>query len=216
LHRLSEVRRRMRIAGWRALIAMPQLKPFYAGLVISLAETALALKLVTEVDLLKLKAIARLHARGLPPDVSWDDLLQEAFARVMSGTRRTPEGVCMVAFLSGVMRSLRSEHWRRVQMESREWPSQRRLRYTNSESMEASDPSPDPERSLMAWQEMAGIARLFADDEVALQIIMGLAEGLSPEEIRNATGIGKTDYDSARRRMRRALLREGLTSCEKK
>lgn len=59
---------------------MPQLKPFYAGLVISLAETALALELVTEVDLLKLKAIARLHARGLPPDVSWDDLLQEAFA----------------------------------------------------------------------------------------------------------------------------------------
>jgi RNA polymerase sigma-70 factor (ECF subfamily) len=180
---------------------MRQLKVFYGGLVISLAETALALKLVTESDLLRLKSIARVHARGLPPDVSWDDLLQEAFARVMSGSRKKPPGVCMVAFLSGVMRSLRTEHWRRVQLELQ---------------VEPRDAAPDPERALMAWQEMQRIGRLFADDPVALQIIMGLAEGLSPEEIRNMSGIARTEYDSARRRMRRALLREGLTSCEKK
>jgi DNA-directed RNA polymerase specialized sigma24 family protein len=196
---------------------MPQLKRFYGGLVISPAESALALKLVTETDLLRLKAIARLHARGLPADVSWDDLLQEAFARVMSGSRKKPEGVPMVAFLSGVMRSLRAEHWRRSQVESCDWPARQSLRYTDaSRPREPKDPTQDPERSLMAWQEMASIVRLFADDSVALQIIMGLAEGLSPEEIRSMTGISKTDYDSARRRMRRALLREGLTSCEKK
>jgi len=187
---------------------MPQLKPFYGGLVLLPAETALALKLVTETDLLRLKAIARLHARGLPADVSWDDLLQEAFARVIGGARRKPDGVSMVVFLSGVMRSLRSEHWRRAQLESRDSYALRRLR--------DSEDSPDPERSMIAWQEMARIDRLFADDPVALQIVLGLAEGLSPDEIRKISGICKTDYDSARRRMRRALLREGLTSCEKK
>jgi DNA-directed RNA polymerase specialized sigma24 family protein len=180
---------------------MRQLKAFYGGLVISLAETALALELVTESDLLRLKAIARVHARGLPADVSWDDLLQEAFARVMSGSRKKPAGISMVAFLSGVMRSLRTQHWRRVQHESQ---------------LEPDDAAPDPERVFMAWQEMQSITRLFANDPVALQIVMGLAEGLSPEEIRKMGGICKTDYDSARRRMRRALLREGLTSCEKK
>jgi hypothetical protein len=82
---------------------MRQLQAFYGGLVISLAETALALELVTESDLLRLKAIARVHARGLPADVSWDDLLQEAFARVMSGSRKKPAGISMVAFLAGVM-----------------------------------------------------------------------------------------------------------------
>src|SRR5258708_930774 len=42
------------------------------------AETALALKLISRMDFLRLKSIARWHARGLPPDVTWDDLLQEA------------------------------------------------------------------------------------------------------------------------------------------
>ena len=196
---------------------MPQLKPFYGGLVLLPAETALALKLVTETDLLRLKAIARLHARGLPADVSWDDLLQEAFARVISGSRRRPQGVTMVVFLCGVMRSLRSEHWRRARVESRDSYALRRLRDGEaSQEPEPADPTPDPERSMIAWQEMARINRLFADDPVVLQIVLGLAEGLSPDEIRKMSGISKTDYDSARRRMRRALLREGLTSCEKK
>jgi hypothetical protein len=56
------------------------------------AAQALALKLVTGMDLLRLKAVARLHARGLPPEVGWSDLLQEAFARVLDGTRKRPEG----------------------------------------------------------------------------------------------------------------------------
>jgi RNA polymerase sigma-70 factor (ECF subfamily) len=204
------------VIAMHMVIAMPRLKPFYGGLVISLAETALGLKLITESDLLRLKAIARLHARGLPSDVSWDDLLQEAFARVMSGSRRKPEGLSMVAFLAGVMRSLRAEHWRRVHLDPRDLYAPRRLDDSDIlRGLEPRDPSPDPERSLIAWQELGNIYRLFADDPVALQIVMGLAEGLSPEEIRGQSGISKTDYDSARRRMRRALLREGLT-CEKK
>ncbi|MFZ1099159.1 MAG: hypothetical protein WAN26_07110, partial [Steroidobacteraceae bacterium] len=82
--------------------------------IVNPTQTALALKLTTEMDLLRLKTIARLHARGLPPDVGWEDLLQEALTRVLTGTRTVPEGVSTVAFLAGVMRSLRSEHWRRV------------------------------------------------------------------------------------------------------
>ena len=48
-------------------------------------------------------------------------------------------------------------------------------------------------------------------DRVALIIINGLGDGLSAEQIRIAAGISKTDYDSARKRLRRTLLREGLT-----
>jgi hypothetical protein len=44
-----------------------------------------------------------------------------------------------------------------------------------------------------------------------LQIIAGIGEGLSAEQIRAAIGISQTEYDSARKRMRRVLLREGLT-----
>src|ERR1700733_8233488 len=81
------------------------------------ADRALALKLVTDCDLLRLKVIARLHGRSLPPDLSWADLLQEALARVLDGSRAIPPGVPTVAFLAGVMRSIKADHrrrWRRA------------------------------------------------------------------------------------------------------
>lgn len=171
-------------------------------------QTALSLKLVSEIELLRLKAIARLHARGLPADVSWEDLLQEAITRALMGARVQPEGVSIVAFLAGVMRSLKSEHWRRVRSAGRVEPDER-------DDIEVQDPAPDPERALSAQQELAAIQQLFAQDPVVLSIIDGLGQGLSAEQIRAAGGISKTDYDSARKRMRRALFREGLT-CERK
>jgi hypothetical protein len=69
---------------------------------------------------------------------------------------------------------------------------------------------------LSARQELIAIKQLFATDPIALKIIGALGEGLSADQIRRSTGLSKTDYDSARRRMRRVLLREGLTTCEQK
>jgi len=196
---------------------MPQIPALIPAQMLSPAEQALALKLVTEMDLLRLKAIARLHARGLPPDVGWDDLLQEAITRVLVGSRKVPEDVPVVAFIAGIMRSLRTEHWRR---HARGFGRERvLLDHTAGEPerdiIELRDPSPTPERALAAEQELLAIARLFADDPVALRILACLAEGMSAEQIRVVTGLSKTDYDSARKRMRRALLREGLT-CQPK
>ncbi len=196
---LSEMRRAVRIT--------PQMHSFYPGLVITPAETALARELVTETDLLRLKAIARWHARGLPPDVGWEDLLQEAFARFLGGSRRQPDGVTRVVFLAGVMRSLKAEHWRRVVQETREPPPLPGAQQIDVDALH------DPERALTAWQELSTLERLFAEDPLVLQIVSGLAQGLSAAEIRRMHDISKIEYDSARRRMRRILLREGLTSC---
>ena len=175
------------------------------------AARALELKLVTEVDLLRLKVIARLHARGLPPHIDWSDLLQEAFARMLDGSRRRPDGVPLVAFLAGVMRSIKAEHWRRAHREAAQLPKLlAQLESTDSQDEEACDPSPGPERRLIATQELALIDQLFADDTRALQVIRGLADGRSPEEICASYDLSKTDYDSTRKRIRRVLLREGL------
>ncbi len=179
------------------------------------SETALALKLLTEMDLLRLKTLARLHARGLPPDVGWDDLLQEAITRVLTGARRCPRGVVLVAFLAGIMRSLKSEHWRRAAGNSARITGLRAGSARSGRDAALRDPAPDPEHALIAAEELQSIARLFADDAVVLRIIAGLGEGLTAEQIRLAMGLPKTDYDSARKRMRRCLLREGLT-CQPK
>lgn len=177
------------------------------------AETALALNLITRMDFLRLKAIARLYARGLPPDVGWDDLLQEAFTRVIAGSRRKPEGIGMVAFVTGIMRSLRSEHWRRARGETGET-----LRIDHSGDLsdcpELRDPAADLERALLARERLAAIERSFAADPLLMGMLQGLAEGLSPAQIRASLKISKTDYDSARKRLRRTLLKEGLTCAQ--
>lgn len=176
------------------------------------SHTALALELVTEMDLLRLKSIARLYARGLPPDVAWDDLLQEAITRVLTGKRVRPDDVPMVTFLGGVMRSLRADHIRRSRHGvGRDDPHWIERSADELFELELLDPGADPERALIVTEELDKIRQLFADDAIALLIIDGLAEGLAAEQIRARNGISRTEYDSARKRMRRALLREGLT-----
>ncbi len=165
---------------------------------------ARVLEKVSKTDLLRLKVIARLHARGLPAGVGWTDLLHEAIVRVLDGSRKPPSGLSMVAFLAGVMRSIKAEHWRRLRRDARTFVAGR------TRADEQRDPAPDPERSLAASEALAALDRMFADDPLALQVIEGLGEGLSAEEIRKAYAMSQTDYDSTRKRMRRALLRDGL------
>ena len=52
--------------------------------------------------------------------------------------------------------------------------------------------------------------RLFAARSAGAKIIAGLAEGLTARDIRRTTDMSEREYDSARKRMRRALLRCGL------
>jgi RNA polymerase sigma-70 factor (ECF subfamily) len=175
------------------------------------ARGALEAKLVTVADLVRLKVIARLHARGLPPEIGWSDLLQEAFARVLDGSRRLPEGVPMVAFLAGVMRSIKEQYWRQTRRGARHMPKLlAEMEIHGAREAEPLDPAPSPERKAIAVQEMERINELFADDLQAGQIIEGLYEGSTPEEICTAHEMSKTDYDSTRRRIRRALVRAGL------
>lgn len=171
-------------------------------------ETARALNLLTDMDLLRLKTLARLHARGLPPEVGWEDLLQEAITRMLTGARQAPGTVPLVAFLAGIMRSLRSEHWRRLR---RGAPGREPLPITHEPVL--AEAAPSPERSLMAQEQLHAIQRLFAHDPVVLSILAALAEGHSAEEICRLLDLTRTEYDSARKRVRRGLLKEGLT-CE--
>ena len=164
-----------------------------------------ALAALSDDDLLRLRALARLRARGLPGGVAWSDLLHEAVLRALEGTRRGPPGVPLLAFLAGIMRSLCNEQWRRRR---REGPSPQPGDATATLTDAASDA--DPERACAAAEALAAVDRLFASDALALKVIAGLTNGLSAEEIQRHYGLGTVEYDTARRRMRRALLRHGL------
>ncbi len=166
-------------------------------------DVAAALCTLTDADLLRLRAVARLRARALPPgSVGWPDLLQESVLRALDGSRSWPAGVALIAFLGGIMRSLCTEHWRRYRWEG------------IADCVPDSSPGSDPERSYASVQALAALDRLFADDPVALRVLAGLADDLSAAEIRLHYGLSEVEYDTARRRMRRTLLRHGLAwSC---
>ena len=158
-----------------------------------------ALAALSEEDLLRLHAIARLRARSLPPGgMTWSDLLHEAVLRALAGARPWPAGVPLLAFLAGVMRSLCDEQWRHHRRED-DLPT--------SHDGGGAD---DPERACAAAEALAAIQRLFASDEAALKVITGLISGMAAEAIRHHYGLTAVEYDTTRRRMRRTMLRHGL------
>jgi RNA polymerase sigma-70 factor (ECF subfamily) len=175
------------------------------------AARALDANLVSVTDLLRLKAIARLHARGLPPHVDWSDLLQEAFTRVLDGSRRQPTAVPTVAFLAEVMRSIKDQYWREYRRGARQLPKLlAEIAPIDCQGSDLADPAPSSEQRCIALEQMNAIHALFEDDPQAKQIISALYEGLTPEETCAAYAMSRTDYDSTRKRIRRAIIRSGL------
>ncbi|HEY4920806.1 MAG TPA: sigma-70 family RNA polymerase sigma factor [Xanthobacteraceae bacterium] len=171
-------------------------------------DVARAIHALSSADLVRLKALARLWTRGQDA-LGWSDVLHEAIARALGGARRWPPGVPIVAFLSGIMRSICEDHWRRARREG-----QLIAREEDVADLGGEDAASDPERTLAAAQALAAVNDLFAGDAVALMVIAGLADGLSPPEICRLYGLTDRDYDTTRRRMRRALLRHGLAGSE--
>jgi DNA-directed RNA polymerase specialized sigma24 family protein len=170
-------------------------------------DVARAIHDLSDGDLLRLKALARLWTRGLPGGLGWADLLNEAIARALDGSRRWPPGVPLLAFLSGVMRSICDDHWRRARRDLELFVRNDDLAELCGD--EAQSP-PDPERMLVAAQALSAVHSLFAHDPPALKIIAALAEGLTAKEICELHDMSERDYDTVRKRMRRTLLRRGL------
>ncbi|SRR6266436_1714721 len=158
-----------------------------------------ALAALSEEDLLRLRAIAQLRARSLPGGMEWSDLLHEAVLRALAGTRPWPPGLPLLAFLAGIMRSLCDEQWRRHR------------RQDHLPTLHEGSGADDPERACAAAEALAAIQRLFASDKAALKVITGLISGMAADDIRRHYGLTAVEYDTTRRRIRRTLLRHGLS-----
>src|SRR5436190_21872807 len=80
-------------------------------------DVARAIGCLSVADLARLQALARLWSRGLPGGLGWADVLNEAIARALDGSRQWPPDVPLLAFLSGVMRSICDDQRRRARRE---------------------------------------------------------------------------------------------------
>jgi hypothetical protein len=177
--------------------------------------TAAALRTATEfadevralsvADWLRLRKAARYYSR--PARMESADLLQEAFARAVQGSRNCPVDVTPVQFLKQTMRSIANgvvespRHKVVLVPIAKDGPALR--------GGELVDPTPNPEAVAIEQQSdtamVAELIALFADDVVAQTILEGIMEGVEGEELRALVGLDEKAYASKRRLMRRRI-----------
>ena len=132
--------------------------------------------------------VARLYARKTAYE--YEDLLQEAFSRVLAGDRSWRRDLPAVIFFSGVMRSIAWE-WRR-----------------NDGSLvnefELSDEGAEA-RGVIARLDVQRVLSLFDDDPVAKKLVAQMMVGRKADELQAAFGLTSTGYESKRRKICRRI-----------
>ena len=166
-----------------------------------------ALRALSASDLQQLNNSARMRAAGLEL-LEGDDLVNEAIARLLSGSRRWPRKVPLVAFLLQTMRSIANSHWKRLERpkEVRESALVVAAEVGDGIVDRAPDVSMEPEARTLAAETLARIESLFSGDKDAMTVISGAANGKSPVEIQTETCMDATRYATIRRRIRRRVI----------
>lgn len=168
-------------------------------------EIASAIHLLTAADWARLKLVARKYANGRP--IEPDDLLQEAMQRAIDG-RVCPTHVDVVKFLAEAMRSIAHGETEKAEHKLVLVPVAKTGDHP-AEVLAVADPAQSVEERMMSEQNAAVFRRdvlaLFDDDPQARDIVEGTMEDMTPEELRELTGLSQTAYDSKRRLIRRRI-----------
>ena len=159
---------------------------------------ARALAALTPSDLVRLKRLAQLRARLLP-GLEWDELLNEALLRALDGSRRWPDGVPLLAFIAGIMRSLVDGR-----VHERRDLAERALAGGETRAVAP------PDARLHARQCLAAIAQFFAGDPDVLAFIGALARQYLGGAGHPAPQLSRKRHEAARKRLARAILRGQL------
>ncbi len=164
---------------------------------LTLSEVRGALNRLRAPEIVRLSLLAQHWARGLRRH-DQDDMMNEAFDRVLSGRRPWPSDVPLPAFLSGVMRSIASQ-WRRE-----DW------REPLLERDEQDTPD-GTEHDLTAGHEFNDLLfrmrQVLADDPEASGVLNHVLDDTDRAEAQSALSLDATSYDTARRRMVRKLIK---------
>ena len=166
----------------------------------TLEEARDAIAALQPTDLAKLAYIARYFVRGRLQSTGDEpaDLLHDAIAKTLQGTRKWNKRVSIVKHLDRVMES-DSSH---IAERTSKWPPVP----LPPDGGELSTHLPNPDERLVADEELDALLRGFEDDNIALEIIHLKHDGYSASEIQEKLGIARTEYESATRRIRRRFV----------
>jgi DNA-directed RNA polymerase specialized sigma24 family protein len=155
------------------------------------AETVEAIGRLTAGQKTALIKVAKAYARKT--SYGHEDLIQEAYMRVLDGKRAWPKNVAAVPFLCGVMRSIA---W--------DWRAEDHDENADVELIGYED------RTAAARIDMQKIVEFFNDDPIAQTIIIAMMEGARGEELRKVSGLAQTEYESKRTKIRRRIEKLAL------
>lgn len=160
-----------------------------------------ALQGLSDADYAKLALIARsfAHKRLRGNIVEPADLLQDAITKTLDGTRGWNTSVSLIKHLDRAMES-DSGHGAARRVSRKEVP-------IPLGGGEPTDRSPDPATRASLRDQIADILDCFADDSAALDVLQLKGNCLSASEIQHELGIGKTQYDTITRRIRRRVAK---------
>jgi hypothetical protein len=193
--------------------------PIYA----SPAEVGTACKRLTVAEHLRLRQIARIAMHGAPFTAP-GDLIAEAIGTAFlaaqgEGGRRWPRKVPFMSYLVMTMRGIASDARRAIR-----WRTLREIFDSDDDELKGriTDLLSVPSVEEIWTDEEEGRRREeflrahFRDDPEILAILDGISKGFTAPEIRKKEGMTDTEYDSARRRLRRNVERLRKTHASSK
>lgn len=169
---------------------------------------------LTEVDWARLRKMAQANLWGTRMDDP-EELINETFERLIAGSRTWRTDMAFVPWMRSAMKSVADGIRNRNAV---------KLEATTTDLADDCDPDSAPdifgseettpldlvlteEARAMAEADLAKIEARFKGDQNVELILMGIEDGLKPEEVREIGGLTLTQYESARKQLRRGLDR---------
>lgn len=180
---------------------------------LSIEEFRLQLNKLSLHGVAKVLAVARLkYVSG--SKMTDDELLAEAVARVLEGSRNIPRNIPLVASLIEIIRSISSIERDKVEKQKDYMGLEVPLESNVEEVSLLQSAHLSPDKILEESQEaqyresiLTELENIVADDPYEKAYLNGKLNGLTANEVIHKTGITPKDYGAARKRVTRALLR---------
>jgi len=157
----------------------------------------------SQADRVRLLLVAQRFAFGCA--MIPEDLLQEACSRALAGTRKCKNGLELRAFLVGAMRSIAFDERKKAKTHALDMA----VAVESIDESEIESASNSIEYAIEnedeAVEKVALLRELVKNNENAALVMEGLLDELEPAQIRSATGLTQTQYDSARTYIHRRL-----------
>jgi DNA-directed RNA polymerase specialized sigma24 family protein len=159
---------------------------------------------LSQADRIRLVLVGQRFAFGCA--MSPDDLLQEACSRALAGTRKWRDGLELRAFLAGAMRSIAFDERKKAGTHALDMAVVLDAAEVSIDAQyHEAGTGADVESETEAKETIALLQRLVKNNDNAALVMEGILDDMKPTEIRAATGLTQTQYDSARTYIHRRL-----------